>query len=168
MTLSIELLDITTVKTDCIVNAAHEWLQGGSGVCGAIFRKAGWDDMQAACDKLGRCSTGEAVATPAFALPCKYVIHAVGPVWQGGSHGEEELLYKAYWSSLERVKELDCHSVAFPLISAGIFGYPKKQAWQVAIRACRDFMAKFKEYKMDVVIGVLDPGILAIGENLLE
>ena len=168
MTLSIKLLDITTATTDCIVNAANEWLQGGSGVCGAIFRKAGWEDMQAACDKLGHCPTGEAVVTPAFALPCKYVIHAVGPVWQGGSHGEEELLYRAYWSSLARLKELDCYSVAFPLISAGIFGYPKRQAWQVAIRAYRDFMAKFKDYELDIVIGVLDPEILAIGKSELQ
>ena len=127
--ISIVKKGITRLETDAIVNAANEGLWAGGGVCGAIFAEAGYEELQDACDKIGHCDTGKAVITPGFKLPAKYIIHAVGPVWNGGSHNEPELLYGAYKESLLRAKENDCHSIGFPLISAGIFGYPKDKAW---------------------------------------
>jgi len=92
----IERVSITDAGTDCIVNAANEHLMGGSGVCGAIFSAAGWNQLQAACDEIGHCDTGSAVITSAFALNAKYIVHAVGPVWQGGDHDEPQKLYSCY------------------------------------------------------------------------
>ena len=132
-TISIQKTSITSLTTDAIVNAANEGLWAGGGVCGAIFRSAGHDKLQAACDAIGHCDTGSAVITPGFNLPAKYIIHAVGPVWRGGNNGEPELLYGAYKSSLMLALENGCHSIGFPLISAGFFGYPKDKAWRKAI-----------------------------------
>ena len=113
---------ITQMEVDAIVNAANEGLWEGGGVCGAIFREAGSKELTAACQAIGGCKTGSAVITPAFKLPAKYIIHAVGPRWNGGDNGEPEQLYGAYAASLKLAKENDCHSIAFPVISAGIFG----------------------------------------------
>lgn len=141
--------DITTIQADAIVNAANEGLQMGGGVCGAIFRAAGAQQLQAACDAIGHCSTGQAVLTPAFNLPANYVIHTVGPVWQGGGRGEEQLLAACYLNSLALALEHDCQSVAFPLISAGIFGYPPDQALDVARRSIQAFL---KDHDISVVL----------------
>ena len=124
--------DITTLHVDAIVNAANERLLMGGGVCGAIFRAAGPARLQEACDRIGHCDTGSAVATPGFGLAARYVIHAVGPIWQGGGRGEKDLLASCYTSSLDVARDLGCTSIAFPLISAGIYGYPRKEALAVA------------------------------------
>ena len=123
--IEIRKIEITDLDTDCIVNAANSSLAMGGGVCGAIFRAAGARELQAACDKIGGCPTGGAVITPGFALKAKYVIHAVGPIWHGGNHHEPQDLYSCYRESLDRAKENDCHSIGFPLISAGILDTQK-------------------------------------------
>ena len=159
----IERISITDAGTDCIVNAANEHLMGGSGVCGAIFQAAGWNQLQDACDAIGHCDTGSAVITPAFNLKARYIIHAVGPVWLGGEHQEPQKLYGCYWESLNLAMENDCHSIAFPLISAGIFGYPKDKAWQKALQACNAFMQKNPDYDIDILFAVLDRQIQQMG-----
>ena len=164
----IEIRDIVDAGTECVVNAANSSLQGGSGVCGAIFSAAGWDELQDACNKIGYCDTGSAVITPAFHLRAKYIIHAVGPVWCGGSHHEAEKLYGCYQASLRLAMENGCHSIAFPLISSGIFGYPKNLAWQIALQACRDFIAENSEYKMDILFCVTNDKNLTMGTEELK
>ena len=116
----IEKTSITDLRTDAIVNAANEGLRAGGGVCGAIFQSAGYCMLQEACDQIGHCDTGSAVITPAFHLKSRYIIHAVGPVWRDGLHGEPEQLYGAYSKSLELAAENGCKSIGFPLISSGI------------------------------------------------
>ena len=123
-TISIRKISITGLTTDCIVNAANKYLQTDSGVCGAIFEEAGYNLLQKACQKIGYCDPGSAVVTPGFKSKARYIIHAVGPQWQGGTDHEPQLLYGAYRRSLELAAENSCHSIGFPLISAGIFGYP--------------------------------------------
>jgi O-acetyl-ADP-ribose deacetylase len=138
MELTARIVDITTLDTDAIVNAANESLAPGGGVCGAIHRAAG-PELARACAALGHCPTGEARITPGFRLPAGYVIHAVGPVWRGGGEGEAELLASAYRSSLRLAEEHGLRSIAFPAISTGIYGYPLDQATDVAVRAVRGF-----------------------------
>jgi O-acetyl-ADP-ribose deacetylase (regulator of RNase III) len=156
--------DITTLKVDAIVNAANTDLAQGGGVCGAIFKAAGAHELQATCDKLAPIKTGEAVITPGFALPAKFVIHVAGPVYRDGKHGEEELLRAAYTNSLKRAAQNGCESVAFPLISSGIYGYPKDEALCVAIAAIRDFIS---EHDIDVSLVVFDKAAFAVSEELL-
>lgn len=144
--------DITKVQADAIVNAANERLLMGGGVCGAIFRAAGYAEMTEACQEIGRCPTGDAVITPAFHLPAQYVIHTVGPVWEGGDHGERELLYQCYAKSLALAESRGLRSIAFPLISSGIFGYPREKAFQVCEEAVEDFLAV---HEMDVYLVLL-------------
>ena len=163
----IQNISITNLATDAIVNAANEGLWAGGGVCGAIFRAAGHDRLQEACNKIGHCDTGSAVITPGFRLKAKYVIHAVGPVWRGGNDHEPELLYGAYYRALELAKENNCASIGFPLISAGIFGYPLEKAWEVAIKACRDFLAAHPDYDIEIVFAVLDERIIKVGQGKL-
>ena len=164
----IKEVSIVDAGTECIVNAANSRLAGGSGVCGAIFREAGWDQMQEACDAIGGCETGSAVLTPAFRIKARYVIHAVGPRWNGGGSGEPRQLYGCYRRSLELAMEKGCHSVAFPLISSGIFGYPKELAWETAIRSCRDFLKDNPAYEMDILFAVIGEGMLKMGRKILE
>ncbi len=166
-TIGIRKISITELDTDAVVNAANEGLQAGGGVCGAIFRAAGHRRLQAACDRIGHCATGSAVITPGFGLKAKYIIHAVGPVWRGGRHGEPAQLYGAYYRSLELAAENGCRSIGFPLISAGIFGYPLQGAWEQAVRACLDFREKHPDTAPDVVFAVLDDGIIAAGRQTL-
>ena len=149
--------DIVRMRVDAIVNAANEHLRHGGGVCGAIFDAAGPRQLQAACDEIGHCSTGGAVATPAFALNARHVIHAVGPVWQGGTHGEEAALRSCYRASLALAQELGDKSIAFPLISSGIYGYPKDAAIDVAISEIRSFLDR---HDMDVYLIIFDQAAL--------
>lgn len=129
--------DITLLDVDAIVNAANESLRGGGGVDGAIHRAAG-PELVRASRALGPITTGSAVITPGFALRARYVIHAVGPVWHGGSRGEAELLHGAYEASFARAREAgDVRTIAFPAISTGVYGYPKDEAAEIAIRAMR-------------------------------
>ena len=144
--------DISKVAADAVVNAANEQLMAGGGVCGAIFAGAGFEQMQAACDAIGHCPTGNAVVTPGFGLPAKHVIHAVGPVWRGGGHDEEALLRSAYRRALMRAVEIGARSVAFPLISAGIYGYPQDAARAVATSEIRAFLASHDELAVYLVL----------------
>lgn len=161
-TLTIQKQDITKMAVDCIVNAANAHLQHGGGVCGAIFAAAGAAQLQAACDLYGHCPTGEAVITPGFKLKARYVAHAVGPIWQGGNHNEEQLLYSCYQEAMEKAHQKGCRSIAFPLISSGIYGYPVQEAWRVAIKAIQE-----SPYDMDVTIAVIDDQALVLGNRIL-
>ena len=166
--IKIQKIGITDLDTDAIVNAANEGLWAGGGVCGAIFRAAGHAKLQAACDAIGHCDTGSAVITPGFDLKSKYIIHAVGPVWRGGNNREPQLLYGAYYKSLELAVENGCRSIGFPLISAGIFGYPKDKAWRKAIQACNDFFKKNPDTDLKIIFAVLDDSILELGQQTLD
>ena len=154
--ISIEKIGITNIKVDAIVNAANVALQAGTGVCGAIFRAAGYAELQQACDAIGHCDTGSAVITPGFKSKAKYIIHAVGPIWYGGTNGEAEKLYGAYYSSLKLAKENDVHYICFPLISTGAYGYPADEAWKVSLGACIDFIEKEKSYDISIFFAVPD------------
>lgn len=165
--IKIQKIGITELKSDAVVNAANKWLQQGGGVCGFIFRDAGAEEMTAACAKYNGCKTGDAVITPGFKLPAKYVIHAVGPIWQGGDAGEPKQLYSAYEKSLDLAKQNDIHSIGFPLISAGIYGYPVDLAWRKAIQACNDFINANPDYDIDIIFTVLDDSIKQLGEQTL-
>ena len=166
-TIDIRKINIVDLDTDAIVNAANSALAAGSGVCGAIFAAAGHKELQAACDAIGHCQTGDAVITPGFKLKAKYVIHAVGPRYTDGKHGEPEKLKRAYRRALELAVANRCHSVGFPLISAGIFGYPVKNAWYDAFIACKEFLDGLRDYQLRIVFAVLDDRMLAEGRKCL-
>ena len=131
--------DITRLEVDAIVNAANAELEAGGGVDGAIHDAAG-PQLRTACRLIGGCEPGDAVATPGFQLPARHVIHAVGPVWKGGSANERMVLASCYRRALTVSRELGCTSIAFPCISTGVYGYPKHDAALVAIDAVRDDM----------------------------
>lgn len=154
--------DITSMQVDAVVNAANSSLNPGGGVCGAIFRKAGYSRLLQACQDIGHCDVGQAVITDGFALPARHIIHAVGPVWQGGDKNEAALLRACYTSALLLAEKSDCQSVAFPLISSGIYGYPKDEALQVATSAIETFL---QEHEMTVYLVIFDQELLAIGER---
>ena len=157
--------DIVNMRVDAIVNAANSSLAPGGGVCGAIFAAAGRTALEKACRAIGHCDVGSAVITPGFDLPARYVIHAVGPIWQGGTRGEADLLHSCYTHALHLARENGCESIAFPLISSGIFGYPKPQALRVAINAIEEFLLK---YEMQVYLVIFDRAALLISERLYE
>jgi O-acetyl-ADP-ribose deacetylase (regulator of RNase III) len=157
MELTARVIDITTLDTDAIVNAANEALAPGGGVCGAIHRAAG-PELARACAAIGHCPTGEARITPGFRLLAGYVIHAVGPVWRGGGEGEADLLASAYRSALRLAEEHGLRSIAFPAISTGIYGYPLDSATEVALGAVRGFGARGSGLQ-DVVFACFSPEV---------
>ena len=163
----IEKADITKIGTECIVNAANSGLHEGGGVCGVIFKAAGAYELGMACKALGSCNTGEAVITPAFKLNARYIIHAVGPIYRDGQHHEAELLYSAYYHALSLAMEYSCHSIGFPLLSAGIYGYPKKEAFKTAIMACQDFI-RHNSYEIVIKFAVIDDEIYGIRIKTLK
>ena len=163
--ITIKKISITDVNTEIIVNAANAHLQHGSGVCGYIFRAAGPRQLQDACDKIGYCNTGNAVITPGFNL-CKYVVHAVGPIWHGGDNNEPRNLYSCYRRSLDLAKEHDCHTIGFPLISAGIYGYPVDLAWIQALKAVSEWCESFRDYDIKIIFAILDDRIIETGKTI--
>lgn len=165
MPLSIVCQDITKMKVDAIVNAANTNLLMGGGVCGAIFKAAGANELQAACNALAPIKTGEAVITPGFALPCKYIIHTAGPVYNRHEPQQsEELLRSAYTSALTLAAENGCDSIAFPLISSGIYGYPKDAALRVATSAIGDFL---QTNDINIYLAIFDKAALTVSRKLL-
>lgn len=156
--------DLTKMKVDAIVNAANTELQMGGGVCGAIFKAAGASELQTACKKLAPIQTGDAVITPGFGLHAKFVVHTAGPVYRGGKNGEEEQLRLCYINSLKRAVENKCESIAFPLISSGIYGYPKDEALRVATGAIQDFLS---DHELEVYLAVFDKEAFTVSEKLI-
>ncbi len=157
--------DITKMKVDAIVNAANTSLLMGSGVCGAIFKAAGAKKLQAACDVLAPIETGEAVITPGFALDAKHVIHTVGPIYHEHTAARsEELLRSAYLESLKLATAHDLQSIAFPLISSGIYGYPKAEALAVARNTIEEYL---RDHELDVFLAVFDREAFVVSEKLM-
>ena len=157
--------NITNMETDAIVNAANSKLLAGGGVCGAIFSKAGRDELQKECTLLAPCAVGHAVITKGYNLKSKYIIHAVGPIYKDGNSNEETYLKSAYENSLKLAKDYNLKSIAFPLISAGIYGYPKKEALDIAISTIKEFL---KDNEMDIYLVVFDREVVELSEELYD
>lgn len=153
--------NIVDAECDAVVNAANEHLMRGSSVCGAIFASVDSVKLKAACDEVGYTPAGSAAVTPSFGLDAKYIIHAVGPVWRGGDKGEYDILRRCYINALEAAGNCGASSVAFPLISAGVFGFPVEEAWETALFACRNS-------SLDICFMVLDDKILDTGLRILR
>lgn len=158
--------DIARISADAIVNAANTRLQAGGGVCGALFAAAGAADMQAACDAIGGCPTGSAVSTPAFALDATWVIHAVGPIWRGGLSGEREALRSCYRSVFAEAERLGVRSVAYPLVSAGIYGFPVDEALAIAREETEAFLRVHEDVSVTLVM--FDRATVRAGGELFD
>jgi O-acetyl-ADP-ribose deacetylase (regulator of RNase III) len=163
--------DITTIKVDAIVNAANSSLLGGGGVDGAIHRRGGsriLEECKAIRSRQGGCKTGEAVYTTAGLLPAKYVIHTVGPVWNGGERNERELLVNCYFNSLKLANKLNLSSIAFPNISTGVYHFPKKEAAEIAIGTVREFVATDNETLREIIFVCFDEENYNLYKDFLE
>ena len=158
--------DLAAFRADALVNAANSRLQRGGGVCGALFEAAGPQRMQEACDAIAYCAPGQAVATPAFDLPARYVIHAVGPIYRDGRQGEEDILRAAYTNSLKLAQALKLSSIAFPLISSGVYRYPREEALRVAKDSIRSFLDSQEEEELDVTLVLFHKDDLRIDEQV--
>lgn len=167
MSLSIIKTDITTMAVDAIVNAANAGLQMGGGVCGAIFRAAGPQKLQEACNKLAPIKTGEAVITNGFDAKAKFIIHTAGPIYDPTDKQQAEQLSNCYSNSLKLAAQNNLKSIAFPLISAGIYGYPLNEAIQIAIDSINSFLQK-ENSQMTVYLAVLDDRILSAAQKMLS
>ena len=165
----IELKNVSITRTgaQAVVNAANSSLRQGSGVCGAIFAAAGPERLQKECDEIGHCETGKAVITSGYDLS-DYIIHAVGPIYQEGNTGQADQLYSCYMNSLKIARENSIRSIAFPLISAGIYGYPKDEAWKIALKACDDWIEKNQDYEIRIIFAIIDEKILELGKRIAE
>ena len=159
--------DIVKMQVDAVVNAANSSLAAGGGVCGAIFAAAGSVELTRACRAIGHCGTGNAVITDGFRLPAKHIIHTVGPVWRGGRQGEEELLKGCYLNSLMLAEQNGCGSVAFPLISAGIYGYPADEALRIAVSAIAEYLMS-GEGDMQVYLVLYDRKVMDASRRLFS
>ena len=155
--------DITKIKADAIVNTANPEPVIGGGTDTAVYNAAGADELLAERRKIGNIAVGDAAATPAFALPAKYVIHTVGPYWQDGEHGEKDLLRSCYRKSLELADKLNCKSIAFPLISTGVYKFPKGEALHIALSVIQEFLLT---HDMEVTIAVFDKGSFELSGKL--
>lgn len=164
--ISVKVGDITLQKVDAIVNAANSSLLGGGGVDGAIHRAAG-PELTAHCATLGGCPTGEARITPGFRLPARYVIHTVGPLWRGGSHGEAELLAACYRNSLKLAAAHGVRTIAFPAISCGIYGYPAEEAMRIAVATCRAVLAE-QELPEEILLMAFDQRMNSLLSEILR
>lgn len=165
MEISIEKSDITQLEVDAIVNAANKSLLGGDGVDGAIHSVAGPELMQE-CRKLNGCATGEAKVTKAYQLKAKFVIHAVGPIWKGGNYNEKQLLQNCYKNSILLAENLNLKSIAFPNISTGIYGFPKKEAAEIAIRTIQKEVKYLKSIRK-IIFCIFDDDNLSIYKNMI-
>lgn len=155
--------DITKVAADAVVDPANRNLLQGSGTSRASYQAAGEQELAASCEAIGRCDLGRAVCTPAFGLPAKYIFHAVCPAWHGGGFGEAEQLAGAYHSALELAAEYHCESVAFPLLSSGNYGYPKEQAFRIAVDTITQYVM---EHDLTVYLVLYDRDSLAVSRKL--
>lgn len=164
MPLTIIRHDITKLSVDAIVNAANPRLLPGAGVCETIFNEAGYDELSAACEALAPVPNGQAVITPGFRLQAKYVIHAVGPRYQDGRHGESEILRQAYLNSLILAESHGCQSIAFPLIANGVYGYPAQEALTIATTTIRTYL---NDHDLDVTLVVYNRNAFQISKSLL-
>jgi O-acetyl-ADP-ribose deacetylase (regulator of RNase III) len=159
--------DIVVQTVDAIVNAANNSLLGGEGVDGAIHRAAG-NELLEECRKLGGCPTGEARITKGYNLPAKWVIHTVGPIWRGGMYREDEMLYRAYQSSLELAQKYDIKSIAFPAISTGAYGYPIEKAAGIAVRSVLDFLRETDKINNVIMVCYNQTAFHTYSEALLQ
>ena len=165
-TISIQRVGITKLRTDAIVDAVSDGRRAG-GVCGLLFREAGNERSAVVHRDMGVGNVGNAIITPGFELLARYILHIVSPVWCGGNRNEERLLCGVYQQSLILARNSGWHSIGFPLISSGIYGYPKDLAWRVAIQACRDFIANNLDYDIQIIFAVPERSVSEMGEKML-